>query len=314
MASATARHHHYLPQSYLKGFTDGRSKKSKLTVIDTREKNSFATIPRNVGGKRDFNRIDADGIDPDSLEKNLSKFESVAATAMKRVERDKRFEGENRDIVLNLMALLAIRSPQRREHMRKFYAEIADQIMGLSLATRETWESQIEAMRRDGTQVSNQPSYEEMKDFHKRKQYRFDVRREMHIHMEFVGFETILPLLDQRNWTLISRASASGPFITSDSPVVLSWKDESSVPPFYRHSPGFGLRDTIVYFPISQDMALLGEFEGQDSTSSVAREGVARMNALVAHRAYRFLYSPKLNFSLAGIGGKMISGNIFSDI
>ncbi|MFZ3064317.1 MAG: DUF4238 domain-containing protein [Nitrospirota bacterium] len=68
----TARHHHYLSQCYLKGFTKGDSKKSKLTVIDFREKKLFETTPRNVGGIRDFNRIDIEAIDQNALEKSLS--------------------------------------------------------------------------------------------------------------------------------------------------------------------------------------------------------------------------------------------------
>ncbi len=308
MATTTARHHHYLSQAYLKGFTDGRSKKSKLTVIDAVEKKSYATIPRNVGGERDFNRIDAGGVDPDALEKDLSKFESVAAASMKHIERTGSFEGAHRSAVLNLMALLAVRSPQRREHMRKFHAVMADRMMDLSLATKERWESQMEAMRRDGHQVESGPTYEEMKDFHDRKQYRIDVAREWHIHMEFVGFEAILPALHHRKWILVSRDAAAGPFITSDSPVALFWKDENAVPPFYRHNPGFGLKDTIVYFPISQDLSLFGEFDGQDGARTVGADGVANMNTIVLHRAHRFLYAPKLNFPLIGISGEIIDG------
>ena len=53
----TARHHHYLSQCYLKGFTKGGSKKSKLKVFDLRNKKIFETIPRNVGGIRSIVRV-----------------------------------------------------------------------------------------------------------------------------------------------------------------------------------------------------------------------------------------------------------------
>ncbi len=67
---SVSRHHHYLSQCYLKGFTQGSSKKSKLTVIDLKEKKRFEIIPRNVGGMRDFNRVEIEGVDPEVVEKN----------------------------------------------------------------------------------------------------------------------------------------------------------------------------------------------------------------------------------------------------
>jgi len=80
----TARHHHYLSQCYLKGFTKGGSKKSKLIVIDLKRKKYFETIPRNVGGIRDSNRIDIERIDQNILEKSIAEFESAAAASLRR--------------------------------------------------------------------------------------------------------------------------------------------------------------------------------------------------------------------------------------
>lgn len=94
----TARHHHYLSQCYLKGFTNGKAKKSKLIVFDLREKKSFETIPRNVGGMRDFNRVNVEGVDQNHIEKALADFEGKAATALKKLEETSDFVGEVRDI------------------------------------------------------------------------------------------------------------------------------------------------------------------------------------------------------------------------
>jgi hypothetical protein len=74
----------------LKGFTQGNSKKSKLTVIDLKELKKFETIPRNVGGMRDFNRVEIDGIDPEIIEKQQSEFESKVAHALKNIAETNR--------------------------------------------------------------------------------------------------------------------------------------------------------------------------------------------------------------------------------
>ncbi|MCD6374290.1 MAG: DUF4238 domain-containing protein [Caldisericaceae bacterium] len=247
MRKKSSRHHHYLSQFYLKGFTDGRSKKSKLTVIDMRTGRYFKSIPRNVGGIRDFNRIEVDGTDPDILERNLSAFESKVATAIKSIETKCRFGDENKRLVLNLIALLAVRSPEMREHVRKFHADIAERVMDLTLASKERWEFQRKRMKDDGYEIDDSISYEDMKDFHKRKEYDIKVAREWHIHLEFVSMEAILPCLFGRNWLLLRRSEGAGPFISSDRPVVLVWKNPKSIPPFFRNSPGYGMRNTVVF-------------------------------------------------------------------
>lgn len=304
----SARHHHYLSQYYLKGFTRGSSKKSKITVIDLKEKKRFETIPRNVGGIRDFNRIEVEGIDPNIIEISLSKFEGEAASALKNIEDDLSFEGETRELILNLIAILAIRSPEMREHWRKFQAQIAEQIMDLSLATKERWESQIRQMKESGKVVSENITYEKIKEFYESKKYSIEVAREHHIHMEFVGVEAILPYLDSRNWLLIRSTDETGPFITTDNPVNLTWKEPEKVPQFYRNSPGYGMMNTQVYFPISKNLALVGEFNGHTGVIDATRELVAMLNSKLLMFTYKQLYAPKIGFFFLGASGEILEG------
>ena len=98
-----ARHHHYISQCYLKGFTKGGSKKSKLTVVDFKEKKLFETISRNVGGIRDFNRIEVEGTNPNTIEQSLARFEGKIDSAIQKLEQDLSFEGETRDLILFLI-------------------------------------------------------------------------------------------------------------------------------------------------------------------------------------------------------------------
>ena len=84
--SKQARHHHYIPQCYLRGFLPIGQKKPKLTVLDLKRTKVFLTGTRGVGGIRYFNRIEADGVSLDSLENSLSSFEGQVATALKKLE------------------------------------------------------------------------------------------------------------------------------------------------------------------------------------------------------------------------------------
>lgn len=305
----TARHHHYLSQCYLKGFTKGGSKKSKLTVIDFKENKIFPTIPRNVGGIRDFNRVNIDSVDQNVVEKSYAEFEGKAASALKNVQESLEMVGEDKEYILNLIALLTIRSPEQRENTRQFTAQIAEKIMDLSLATKERWESQIAQMKADGYETSDDLSYEDMKEFHKSKKYKIEVVKERHIEMEMLGVEAILPSLHGRNWLLISATSESGPFITTDHPVNLTWKEPEKIPPLHRNSPGFGLKGTQVYFPLSRNLSLLGEFGGEMGLIKATRKLVAVLNSKMLMYVSRQVYAPKINFFFLGRDRSIVDGS-----
>ena len=60
--SEESRHHHYIPQAYLKGFAHQQSKKNWQThVTDLHQYRTYPTNVRNVCGERDFMRVDIEG-------------------------------------------------------------------------------------------------------------------------------------------------------------------------------------------------------------------------------------------------------------
>lgn len=304
----TARHHHFLSQCYLRGFTKNGSKKSNLIVVELSQKKHFETKPRNVGGIRDFNRINAEGVDQNILEKSLADFESQAATSLKALVEGADFAGQEKEAIITLIGLSAVRSPQMRENMREFQAQIAERILDIALASKERWESQIGQMRESGENVSESVTYEDVKRFHDSKAYKIDVAREHHIRMEMEMLQTIVPLLMERNWTLIRSNAESGSFITADRPVALDYDEPEKIPPVYRNAPGFGLTNTYVYFPIAKHVSLLGQFSERPPTLNAARGVVAHLNTRMLHSAYRQVYTPSLDFPFVGRDGEIMLG------
>lgn len=305
----TARHHHYLSQCYLKGFSKGRSKKSKLKVFDLAQLKEFETIPRNIGGIRDFNRIDAEGVEPDALENAFAEFEGEAAKALRELADGKPFERETKTIILNLIALFAARSPERRAHFAKFETQVMERVMDLTLATKEQWESQIKRMRKDGYNIADSPTYEEVKQFHDSKEYTIEFAREHHIRLELTVLDSILDCLGGRKWMLIQANEETGYFVSSDNPVYLTWKEPEKIPLFYRQSPGFGLKGTLVFFPVTKDLALIGEFEGQEGIYPGCIELVASINSGLILNSNKQVYAPSNRFFFLGAGGHLLPGN-----
>jgi len=303
-----ARHHHYLSQCYLRGFTKSGGKKSKLSVIDIRNKKHFETSTRNVGGIRDFNRIEIEGLPPDAIETDLSHFEGMVATSIRNVEIQKLFAGEDKENILNLIALLGIRSPEMRENWRQFNEKICKKMMSLSLATEERWDSQTARMKEKGYTDEPKVSYEEIKAFHASDEYTVELKNEAHIQMELTGIEAILPTLFDRKWVLILATDETGPFITTDNPVILTWNNPDSIPPLYRKSPGHGMRDTQILFPLSRNMTLLGEFDGNEGVLEGSVELIASLNSKMLSFTYKKIYAPKMNFNFYNKANEIING------
>ena len=304
----TARHHHYLPQCYLKGFTLEQRKESKLLVIDLRRKKSFETVPRNVGGVRDFNRIEAEGVDPNILESSLSKPEAEAAAAIERLKETHAFTGRDKEAIIWLMALLAVRSPEQREHKRQFHAELAERIMDLLHDSKERWEQEMDRLKRDDPSFKLETTFEDSKRFHESKSYTIEVAREHQIRIELAQMEALVPHLMRRNWILLKADSETGPFITTDCPVRIDWRDPDSVPAFYKNSPGFGSKGTEVYFPVTQDLALVGEFGGPTNTLRANETIVAGLNAQMLYNVDNQLYAPTSTFKFLGKENVLLTG------
>jgi len=71
-----ARTHHYVARCYLKGFAvQRRKKKPQITVFDGKDRKVFIAAVDNVALERDFNRVEIEGLEPDSFENAMAGFE-----------------------------------------------------------------------------------------------------------------------------------------------------------------------------------------------------------------------------------------------
>ena len=132
MTVSIARRHHYLPASYLAGFTTYGNKDDQFFVLDFQTGKSFKTSPKNVAVERDFNRVNVDGLAPDAIENALAPFEQEAARAIMTVLESSEFPtGMDYHRILNLLCLMAVRNPslrntvnQTREQVLRIMAEV----------------------------------------------------------------------------------------------------------------------------------------------------------------------------------------------
>jgi hypothetical protein len=294
MTQNIARRHHFVPEFYLRGFC-GSDK--KLFVVDAKERKQFRTQPENVAVEKDFNRVNIDGIAPDALEKAYGAFEGKAASALARIIAKGAFEDENdRAAILNLMALLTVRSPQKRQTIGDFQHDLCKVMLEMTFATPERWESQVKQMRSEGylQDVDETMAYEQLRDFVKKGNYKIRMNKEWQIQMELRHLDDVLPYFFMRKWSLYQARKGTNGFITSDHPVSLMWSKAEMRKGF--HGPGLAMGETEIVFPLCPDLCLLGRFEGEEKTLDADYFSVASINARVIGTARRQVYAPDSNY------------------
>jgi hypothetical protein len=292
----TARRHHYVPQCYLKGFTPDREA-AQLFAVDLRHLRAFTTHTRNVAQERDFHSLADAGVEADALESAFSGFESEVSRALERTIQVGRLDDENdRALILNLIALIAVKNPRVRANAARFRKQIIKTVMNIAVSTPEIWASQVRQAKAAGFIKSNADTdYAKMRAFEKSGAYNIVISPVDHLISELDVFDSVLPLFFQRAWIVVRAPPGSSGFITSDQPVCLMWSDPP-VPGRRRPPPGFGRPGTLVLFPIAPSLALAGTFEGEDLVIDADDNQVADFNFAMIENARRQVYARDATF------------------
>lgn len=271
--------HHFVSACYLQRFTVDKNKSPTIFCFDLIRKKGFTQIPENIGYEYGFNKLDPEGTS--YIETELSKFETQSSIAISNVERNLVFEGKDKETILNLLALYAIRTPKMRNH----WNSIIEDLLKRDLA--------ITASQPIGTKVSSGLEVtQELKEFVEKIPYRLTFPSSHNMEMEFklLNDGIIQASLAKRKWMLI-KAPDEYHFITSDNPVSLIWKNQN-----IKVSPGYECYNTQVIFPLSSKIALVGDFAGNDETRVGTLENIAIINTNTCALAGSFIYCSKPSF------------------
>lgn len=290
------RKHHYCPSSYLSFFTNEKNSDGSLFVFDKKIVSSRKGKPRNEAHQRDFYRLDVkEGEDPFFLEQEFSKIEYGAKKAIDIILSTKRLPTDDEDFtfLINFIGLMTVRGPQHRKRVEDFQSRVTKMIMRQITATKDRWQSQIKKLQQTGTEIPEGVSYESMKDFVDNERFIIKHNQTPLIQTMLSTAGSLIDVLAHRKWTVV-QATEGSHFVCSDNPVGLSWTKDMGG--FF--SPGFGLPNTLVTFPLSSEFGLMGLFEDHlpDFMTLDAKQ-IATFNIHAISRADRFVYSPAEDFS-----------------
>ena len=310
--SDIARNHHYIPQSYLRGFLDPSLKKEQLHVIDKIERRHFVTSPRNVGSQRDFNRVDIPGRPIDALEKLFAEIDGEVARVLKYIAKNETLPGDtDRHTLFYFVALLYGHNPQLRNRMANFETEIRKRVMRLLLSSPERYESYRQEKRTAGEEL---PEHEEVKRFV--EEDRFDIKYGHGHHLKYeldTIQDAVLPLLSQRQWPLLIAGEDTSNFVCSDRPVALVCTDANPPDnPYHPYArPGLGMRNTELTVPLNRRMALVAAFENGFDVATLNEYDIAVLNArTIDSAAEKQIYCSNLDFKFLDNGEVKSGGDL----
>lgn len=297
-ADGGARNHHFVPQYYLKGFAKPRSKDGKLTVFDLKDRKGFVTRPRNVAARRDYNRIEIESQDPNVVESKLADLEALGDQAFRRIIAARSIEDrDDFSLVHVLIARIAISNPAFRDQRDQIISQVGSMMMRNMVATPERWDAVTGQM---GPELGADPiPYEQARAAVEGGRIVANATKETLIEQEILLWPSILPMLEQRKWTLLIAPPGSAGFITSDRPFSLRWNDETMNRGPY--GVGLGCTDTTLIFPISHDLAVIGSFEHGGGANVVDESIVAAVNFALFQAAMRQVYA-SADFPITDVG------------
>jgi hypothetical protein len=240
------------------------------------------------------------GVPPLAFEDSFASFESAAAPILRKVATNHRVPtGADYQMLMHFIALMVARVPSTRARLAAMQLQVLQLQMRQVLATPERYARFVEQMRQDGEDVSDMPDYETMQ----RGRVRAELTQPAHLAGLYRAHQTLQPMLARRQWSVLV-AGDGGTFVTSDAPVVLDWTDRREA----NSAPAFGLRKTVVMFPVDSKTALQGTFEGPGGRHRVlSHQHVAMLNMIVSFSASRLVCSSAEEFSWMDRHGRIRS-------
>ena len=251
--------------------------------------------------KRDFNRVDLDGLPPDAVEQALGDLEGKAISAIRRLqERGGRLTDDELSDIVNLMTLLVVRNPQSRRAMNAARRHEVRIILDILASDRAIYEYHVAKATSDGfVRDDADVPFEQAVAFIKSDQYGIEVSPSESISLELGVFKGIFETLASRWWSLVVADPEAPDLVTCDHPVAVVFKDQSRGGPI-----GYGLPGTEVSFPLGPRHALVGVLENPLRPQFTARpEEVAALNSRTVYHADRQVYAKSRRALILQRGG-----------
>ncbi|MCD5390201.1 MAG: DUF4238 domain-containing protein [Candidatus Pacebacteria bacterium] len=305
-----SKKHHYLPQFYVKGFTNNQAhvfvlnkstgKINKQGKNGTFHKYKFYTVDFNKHKQRSpesaermrkqfgLEKVDTSGYIeyPDMIEDLLGDSETASAPIIRKLIERKNITERERFELSTFIALMYTRNPL----FHKFVSEIEEQRVNQGIKKMFENEENIKDMYNKILEedYENEIDVQKILDCVNEDRYKVKVPKELTVQMMLLGVTTIDKILYNKTW-LILEAPLLTSFITSDQPVFMNHPIALEQGPF---SVGVETQGVEVIFPISKELILIMRktpIKDDILYKKINRLEVRNLNKLIFSHSQRYI-------------------------
>jgi hypothetical protein len=258
---------HYVPQEYLRGFATPDDP-DQIWMFDKATKQWSRAAIDKVAQQRDY-------FTPEVEARLTAEVENPANVALKKLRGDKALSDSDRQALAVYIAVMIKRVPGRRR-------KASELIPGVLEATVAELRKDIaEAIPEDDPRRAHLFEEIDRAERKLRDNTPPDVLRQISDPWISRG---MLAAIDRMVWRFVPRHGSASQFITSDNPA------------YYFEAYGVGTEHAELAFPISSELALIGNHQGTAGSTIVVRvpkDWIKEVNRRVACGAERFVFSAK---------------------
>jgi hypothetical protein len=236
----------------------------RLHVFDYLTGKRYETSPRKAHRKTDYFRFDEPGVDPNLMERKLSRLESAHAQSVRQVGSGEIADRRAIAQVLELAATLRVRSTTARMDIGKAVAAHIATKLRNGEVSREEWEHLRESELRNGATPDEVPEYDEAIERLLNTEW-YPRPPAVAIFANFSEWiDEVREKLRRHRWeTHVTDPATNGGFITSAHPLTWGNLDEIMSKRVGTEGMRIGTEDIgdpeiEVTFPVSRKVALIG--------------------------------------------------------
>lgn len=295
----TTRKHHFVSQFYLRNFSTGVDEKAGLHAFERDTGRIFPIKVKDAAAKRDFNRLDIEGVDQNQLESKLNEIETDCAPQFKKIIKDKSFDFHSRDALTTFVALMFLNGQQTRGILEDF-------LEGKGQLQVDLWLNQKNLHEKLGVTLEEA---EQVRKAYQHGGIKVNPNQNYIIKLQFSNLMMIRNIVEKRKWAFLS-ASKGNQFITCDNPICLEYLESAfKKPDDFLPAPSIFAPEAVLLFPISSKLLLIGSLESkfkEGGNMQASYDEVAVLNSLIARNSIRHFFARDTDFSIKSNEGKII--------
>ena len=274
---------HYLPEFYLKGFTERKG----LLWVHEKHCAPRSSSPKHEANQQDFYAITSQALEPDALEQMYAKTESVVARPISK-SRNALFTMTD-DEAGNIRAFVALaftRVPHYIDFVRKSQVAIAKKIFARKAADEAGFRAMAEEVRdRTGLTID----IEKARQMFLHKDYGLlHKSNDLTLSSMLKASQTVMGILVSEFEHDLIYAPERSAFITTDSPVMTLISHPDGTASF---GVGFGHRATEVFYPLNKRAAMHLRRDAKRQKIHVSADRVDEINRALMGWGQRFMYA-----------------------